>query len=323
MWREIKQIIHQSRKFLIATHVNPDGDGLGAACAMVDLLKKMGKDPIFLTEEPIPDKFDFLDYQGAQAIFDRKRSYDADVLIVLDAHHKDRIGSIAEVTKHPNITSICIDHHPVSQSFTPHLAIDIQACSVGSMVYTLYKEFGYDLSLQAATGIYASILCDTGRFSYASTNRKAHKIADECMKLGVDPDQMYSDIYEHIELPQFQVLVRAMQRMELHFENCLILHTTKLEDYQTYSMEIQEMDLVYIHEFTKLVEGVQVVVILQELEGSKVRLSVRSKKNHDVGMVMRRLGGGGHAKAAGAMLEGSLDEVKKIVLAEMAKELMF
>lgn len=318
MWRDIKKIIHQHHHFLLTTHVNPDGDGIGAACALAKLLRLMGKNVRFVCDGPIPSKFSFLDFYGCHESYNPKKSYqETEVVIVLDTHRKDRIGAIAKLTENPKILTICVDHHQPSELFTPYNAIDPKACSAGAMIYTLYKECGYELDLQAATGIYVSVICDTGRFCYASTSRKAHKIADECIKLGVDPDLMYSRLFQHVPLAQMRMLVKALQRMEIHLENRVVVQQIFREDYEMENeeiLDIEHADLEYLLEFNKMIEDIQCVVLLRELADNQVRVSLRSTSDIDVSLLMKPFGGGGHAKAAGATWKGSLQVAKSQIL---------
>jgi len=246
---------------------------------------------------------------------------EAQVLVVLDTHKKDRIGQLGQLIDR-GLTSICIDHHIVTETFTPFIAIDPKACSVGAMVYTLYKESGFDLNLEAATGIYTSVICDTGRFSYASTSRKAHKIADECIKLGVDPDLMYSRLFQHVPLAEVKMFARALQRMETHLDNKVIIQQICREDYEKIGefIDIEHLDLEYILEFNKWIEDVECVVLLRELADNQVRVSLRSKSGIDIAAVLKALGGGGHSKAGGLCWKGSLVEVKKRIL-DLLKDL--
>lgn len=318
MWRDIEKIVHKGNNFLLTTHLNPDGDGIGAACALMELLLQMGKSVRFVCDSPIPRKFAFLDYHSLFETFDPSADYSSvQILIVLDTHKRNRIGRLARLIDQPNVTSICIDHHEAADSFTTHVFIDPKACSVGAMVYTLYKESGYNLNMRAATGIYASVICDTGRFSYSSTNCKAHEIADECIKLGVDPDLMYSRLFQHVSLAEIKVFARALQGMETYLENKVVIEQIRYEDCEKMGkgiIDLEHVDLEYIHDFNNLIEDVQCFVLLRELPDNQVRVSLRSRPELDISSVVRALGGGGHANAAGVSWHGTLEGVKRRIL---------
>lgn len=318
MWRDIKRIIHNHQQFILTTHINPDGDGVGAACALTELLLQMGKNVRFVCDSPIPRKFAFLDYHGTHESFTSTNDYlSCEVLFILDTHKRDRIGRLASLIDKPGVTTVCIDHHEIDACPTAHVAIDPKACSVGAMVYTLYKESGYDLNQQAAAGIYTSIICDTGRFSYSSTSRKAHKIADECIKLGVDPDWIHTHLFQHVSLAEIRLFARALQDMETHLGNKVIIQHIRQENHGQHSkdaIDLEHVDLEYIHDFNNIIEDVQCIVLLRELEDNRVRVSLRSKTDLDVSKIVGSFGGGGHPNAAGATWKGSIEEVKTHIL---------
>lgn len=313
MWKEVKRIIQKYDYFLITTHQNPDGDGVGAAAALIEFLLARGKKVKFVCDPEVPKRLAFLDYHGLFDPFDDNATYsDVQVVIVLDTHRLDRIGRLAHILKRQEIVSVCIDHHVCNKPFTPWTFIDTEACSVGAMIYTLCKESGFDLNLRTATGIYTSIICDTGRFSYSSTSRKAHKLADECLKLGVDPNEMHANLFQQVSLDQARIFSKAIQRMEFYHQNRLVVQEIRKEDY----IENKEFfqDLEYFHEFNKAIRDVECTVVLCETPANEVRVSVRSKFSMDIEKPMRSMGGGGHSKAAGASWKGSLKEVKQMVL---------
>lgn len=321
MWREIKKIINTHNRFLITTHINPDGDGIGAACALKELLSQMGKQALIVTETPIPAKFQFLDYHQAYEVFDSERDYSLfQVLIVLDTHRKERIGRIKKLLEDPAVVVICVDHHEPTEILTAFTVIDTKACCVGAMIYTLYKECGFSLNTQAAAGIYTSVICDTGRFSYSSTNRKAHKIADECIKLGVDPDLMHSRLFQHVPLVEIKMFANVLKRMEMHLNNKVVVQQIFQEDYHNVDgidIDIEHADLEYFNDFNKMIEDVECIVLLRELPGHQVRASLRSKSDLNINAVVEALGGGGHSKAAGLTCEGSLEDVKLKILSSL------
>jgi phosphoesterase RecJ-like protein len=321
MWREIKRVILQHHRFILTTHIYPDGDGIGSASALTQLLKHMGKEVRFISDSPIPAKFRFLDFHRTFETYDPEHTdLHTEVLVVLDTNRKERIGRLATLLGKEGVTSICIDHHPQESAFTDYAEIDPQASSSGVLVYTLYKEFGFELDLQAATGIYCSILCDTGRFSYSSTTRKAHKIADECIKIGVDPDLIYSKLFQHIPLAQVKMFAKSMQRADTFLDDRVLVQVICREDYEMIGEDpvaLEQIDLEYILEFNKSIDEVECVVLLRELADNQVRVSVRSKTDLDISPLVKALGGGGHSKAGGAIVKGSVDVVKLMIISKL------
>ncbi len=315
MWSEIPAILKSHTHFVLTTHVNPDGDGIGAAAALTEMLTTMGKSVRFVCDSSLPEKFRFLD---SRRVFERYNSsinyQQTEVLVVLDTHRKERIGRVAALLNIPNLTSICIDHHAVTETFTHYAAIDPRACSVGMMVRGLMEELGLPLTREAADGIYASLLCDTGRFSYSSTTREAHAVADECLSVGVDPSDIYGKLFQQVPLREIRMFSKVLNRLETHLDNKVAVQVVRKGDLGGESDELLDLDLEYIHEFTKMIHEVECVVLLRELPSKQVRVSCRSKNELDMGHIMSKIGGGGHSKAAGATWDGSVDEAKDVVL---------
>lgn len=313
MWREIKRAIQTHRSFLITTHLNPDGDGIGSAVAMAELLLHSGKRVRIVIDSPLPSYLGFLDFRGLFEEYKEGEEYgDVQVVVILDTNKRSRIGRVAQLLDRKGVVSICIDHHVGGEHFTTFSAIDPETCSAGALVYTLCKESGFPLNVQAATGIYTSVVCDTGRFSYSSTSRKAHKLADECLKLGVDPELMHHLLFQVVPLAQVRLFARSMERLEFYFNDKVLVQSILHADCEETGASPNDVD--YLHEFHKSIQGIDCAVLLRELGDGRVRLSLRANAKIPIDRVMEKLGGGGHSKAAGATVTGEIGEVKARVL---------
>ncbi len=318
MWHETKKILQEHQNFILTTHVNPDGDGLGAACALTEFLLQRGKKVRFVCDSPLPRKFAFLDYHGLFEAYDPKGDYSQmEVLIALDAHKRERLGALARFIDIPGVVSLCIDHHEIEIPCTTHCVMDPKACSAGAMIYSLLCECDFQFNLEAATGIYASVICDTGRFCYSSTSLQAHHIAEECMKVGVDPDLMYARLFQHVSLAEARLFAHVLLAMETYHDDQVVIQQISSDDYAKMNIngvDLEHIDFEYIHDFNHMIEGVRCFVLLREIDGGHVRVSLRSKRNLDMSSMVHQLGGGGHANAAGILWRGSLLEIKQKIL---------
>ena len=303
MWHAIKQLIGEHQRFLLTTHIPPDGDGIGAAVALAELLIALGKEVEIVCDAPLPAQFAFLDVRGLY----RQKGEAADAVIVLDTHKLERIGQVAELARQCPVAFI--DHHPGSEG--PFTVINPDACSVGSMVYTLFKECGFALNLAAANAIYASVICDTGRFSYSSTSRKAHKLADECIKIGVDPDEMHRRLFQQIPFPYFALFGKVLQRTQKHGR--VLFQTVLREDWEPEGINPDDLD--YLNEVNKSVAGIDCAVLLREMADGAIRLSFRTSAKIDAAALAHHFGGAGHDRAAGALVNTPVEEVKDHILA--------
>jgi phosphoesterase RecJ-like protein len=326
MWSTIKQLIREHQHFLVTTHVNPDGDGIGASTALIELLRLMGKTVSLACDSPISPRYQFLNYHNLFELYNPLNTYDQiEVVIVLDTHRKERVGRITEIIDRPTISTICIDHHEITELFTPHTAIDPHASSVGAMIYTLFKELGYPLNKEAAMGIYTSIVTDTGRFCYDSTSRKTHKIADECMGAGVNPAWMHRQIFQNVPIEHIAIFNRALASMESYFNGKVIIQTLYGHDLEAIGLPAEDLahfDLEFLIDFNRTIQGVETLILIREPKKGSLRISIRSNEIIDCGKIMKEFDGGGHARAAGASVESDMILVKENLLLLIELELM-
>lgn len=314
MLRDVKQVIRDHGSFLITSHLNPDADGIGSAAALAELLLLQEKRVRIVFDSHIPSNLLFLDFHQLFEPYSCREEYDdVEVVVVLDTNRKERIGAVAELLTSSRV-SACIDHHVMAAPFTTVSAINPEACSVGAQIYTLFKESGFPLNQHAAMGIYASIVSDTGRFSNAATSRKAHKLADECLKFGVDPEEMHDRLFRQVPREQLELFARILEHREYHFDGKVLVQTIYARECVETGANADDVD--YMHEFHKSLRDIECAVILRELEG-RVRVSVRANRGWEIDAAMIALGGGGHSKAAGATVEGSVEEVKAQVLEQL------
>lgn len=319
MWSQVVEIFEKYDHFLLTTHVNPDADGIGSATALIELLLRKRKKARFVCDNPIPQKFAFLDYHQLHETFHEEQDYSAtEVVLILDTNRLERIGRLAALCTSGNRIVLCIDHHPTPASTSLWLAIDTSACSAGAMIYSLFKETHTPLNLQAATGIYASIIYDTGRFSYSSTNSNAHKIAEECIRMGVDPVSIHARLFQNLTLGETKIFASALHQMETYLDNKIAIQVIRQQECrQLGENAIEHIDLEYIHDFNYLIKEVLCFVLFREISDSLVRVSLRSKNEIDISHLVRQLGGGGHPYAAGIYWCGTLKEIKELILDQL------
>ncbi len=314
MWKDFKRVIKKHHSFAITTHVNPDGDGIGSISALTEFLLQYKKNVRVLLDASIPPKFRFLDQHGLFEIYVPDNDYDdIEALIILDTHQKERIGHVRQLVKKSSRLTCAIDHHPLNNPFADYNIIDSEACSTGAMIYTLFEECEIKISINAATGIYTSIICDTGQFSNSATTELAHSIAKKCIQIGIDPTRINDQVFHKIPLAQIQKIARSLLNMETHHNNKIIIQEIHLDDYESDEIDVQDLEQMH-HDLHRSVDEVECVVLLRELNNDRVKVSMRSKTDVDIGKIMKSVGGGGHPKAAGVSLSGSLKSVKRKIL---------
>lgn len=300
----------------LSTHINADGDGCGSEAALARLLDQMGIAAHVVNPTPWPQRLAFLkgddvrdrSAEGAAALAKIDR------MIVLDISDVGRLGSLAPAVRGLAVPPLVIDHHQPGEEppGTIRLA-DTGACATGELVYDFAVALGLTITPAIATALYVAILTDTGGFRFSNTSPRCHAIAARLLAAGVDPDEMYRRIYASVPLGRLRLLRDALETLEVDDTKGLAwvsLASGALERY-----EVSGEDLDGIAEYPRSVFGVKLAVLFRDLGHGKVKISFRSVRGVDANALAKRFGGGGHARASGALVPGTLDEVRGKVLA--------
>lgn len=316
--RTVKQAIKKFRKFLITSHINPEGDAIGSQVAMAYLLKKLGKVSAILNDSPVPNLLRFM--KGTENILkEMPHNFNYQAVIILDCPDLMRIGKVNEYLKKDSVI-INIDHHISNINFGRFNWVDPEISSTGEMVYELFKAFKVKIDLDEATSLYASIMTDTGSFRYSNTSSKTHRIAAELIDIGVEPYEMHARIYETSSVQDTNLLGEALQTMKLTDDGKIawLWVTKEMLKKTKASLEGTEG----IINFARSIDGVEIAVLFRETgTEDRVKVSFRSKGKVDVNKLAAAFGGGGHPTASGCTVFGKIEDVEKKVL-EKAKEMI-
>lgn len=325
MWQKVKSVIAAHRHFVILTHEHPDGDGLGSARALGELLAYLNKRARLVTAKPVPSRYQFLlDGMDHEVGLGEERREPAEVTFLLDAHTRCRLGPLADLHCGSEQVTVAMDHHERRGVFADYNIIDPSACCVGVLVFRLFQIMGVPLNRQAAEGIYTSLLCDTGRFSHSLEDGRAFQVADACIQAGADPQVLFKRLFQQISLSQMRLFARAMANTQSYCDQRVLIQEIRQEDLRELQMaaEVDDLDVDYMHDYNKAIQGVDCIILLLELPHGRVRVSVRGKQELNLGQLMGQLGGGGHPKAAGVIWQGSVAEIKERLLQLLAPSMV-
>ncbi len=315
--RTVKQAIKKFNKFLITSHINPEGDAIGSQVAMAHLLRKLGKTSVMLDDSPVPNLLRFM--KGTEDISkEMPHNFNFQAVIILDSPDLARIGRVSEYIKKDSVI-INIDHHISNINFGKYNWIEPDFSSAGEMVYDLFKAFKVKIDIDDATSLYAAIMTDTGSFRYSNTSSKTHRIAAELIDIGVKPYDMHTRIYETNSIYDTNLLGESLQTMKLTDDGKIAwLWVTKDMLKKTKgSLEGTEG----IINFARSIDGVEIAILFRETgTEDRVKVSFRSKGKVDVNQLAANFGGGGHPTASGCTVFGKIEDVEKKVL-EKAKEI--
>jgi len=323
-WAEIARAIEDNERFLVTTHVNPDGDGLGAELGLWVYLRALGKDARILNPDPIPPRYTFLGEEGDYEVYD-PAVHDpvieaAQVVIVLDISRWGRLAALGEKLSRSGALKICIDHHPFEANGMADLyAVDLGAAATGQLVYEMIRDRGGRVDRRMALGFYVSILTDTGSFRFSNSDPRAHRAAAELLPQGLDPYELYESVYGNSSLPRVRLLGEALTSMRVEADGRLYL-LVLTRDMMTRTGAVPS-DTEGFVDVPRSIVGCEGVALLMEHEGGQVKLSLRSRGRMDVNRVASGLGGGGHVRASGATLQGPLEDAVARVIADLTEEL--
>jgi phosphoesterase RecJ-like protein len=274
-------------------------------------------DVVITNPTPTPPRFSFLfdDLPGidrtSEAIKELRR---ADLIAVLDISDLGRLGMLSETVRERGVPAACIDHH-VSAGVLPDgpRYIDAGAAATGELVFEIAHANGWPVTPEAARGLYVAIVTDTGGFRFSNTRPRSLRIAAELLEAGVDVEEIYLEVYARAPEGRPRLLAEALQTLVVEPEWGLAWVTVPPGAIERYGVSSDDLDGVVEH--PRSIEGIRMALLFREMSQGRVKVSLRSVGDVDVAAFANRFGGGGHTKAAGIALTGSLPEVQATVLA--------
>jgi phosphoesterase RecJ-like protein len=317
LWSELSN----AKTVALSTHVGADGDGCGSEAALARILGQHGITAWIVNPTPWPEMFRYL---LADGVVDRTAHgasaiAKADRIVVLDISDVSRLGVLADAVRSHAQRALVIDHHmPGVEPPGDVMLSDVQACATGELVFDLATAIGAEITPAIATALYTAILTDTGGFRFSNTSPRCHAIAAELLRAGVDPHAMYRRIYASHSLGRMHLLRDALTTLGVDEQIGLAWLDIAAGALESYGLTGEDLD--GIAEYPRSIAGTRVAVLFRDLGHGKVKVSFRST-DADVNALAKRFGGGGHARASGALIPGTLESVRAEVLGA-ARELL-
>lgn len=314
MMKRIINHLKNSRRLILATHINPDGDAIGSLTAMGLALEALGKETTLHCASPIPAVYRFLTGTARiTAQYNASESYDT--AIILDCGDFERVGpAYADIAK--TATIINIDHHDTNTRFGDFQIVDTAASATAEILYRLFKALDVAISPDMANSIYTGIFTDTGSFRFSNTNRAAFAICEEMVASGMDPYTVAQNVYGTYSLGRIKLLNLALDSIELAAEGKVSIMTLTRD--MLAETRTQPEDIDGLINYARRIEDVKLAVLLQEIEngsqptnsGPLFHVSLRSDGGVDVSEIAAAFGGGGHKEAAGFNIDAPLAEIR-------------
>jgi phosphoesterase RecJ-like protein len=316
--------------FLLATHVNPDGDAIGSSIALAMALEQLGKKVTLLDKHPMPEQYDFLPGLDRFYTYEKLQAAgftpaDFETLLIVDCNHPERIGLEQKEQRPPieafkkavfdGMYSIVVDHHQTGNGFGNIRWVMPQASATGLMVYCLIKTLNARITPDMARNLYTAILTDTGNFHYENVTAETFRTAAELIDLGAVPYETYENVYESFPDNRFRLYLSVIGTLEIHNDIAVQTVTKKmLEETSTVPDDVENFV-----SFPRMMKDIKVSVLIREIGPQACKVSLRSKGSLDVSGIAEQFKGGGHKNAAGCTITADIVTAKKMIL-EKIKE---
>jgi phosphoesterase RecJ-like protein len=306
--------LRSRERFLLTAHEGPDGDALGSLLGMHHLLTQLGKDSVMFMaakEFPLPIEYRFL---PLEEVFHEPPADMADrTVIFLDCGNIDRMP--VEFLSEGDNFRINVDHHHDNTLFGDLNLVDTAASCTAEIVYELAILLGVEITPEIASALYVGLITDTGKFMYENTNARTHRIAAELIDAGVEVDETYRRLYEHVPIEKLRLVSRALEGIERYCDDRLVIAYVTAADYEASGAGEEMTEGIIDH--LRSVEGTLVAALIRD-QGDRGRaarkVSLRSSGGEiDVSAIAREQGGGGHKRAAGFSTDLELDELVSLL----------
>lgn len=311
---EMVEEFRKSERFVITSHVSPDGDAVGSMLALQALLKAEGKKQVTcVLSDPVPVVYRSL--PGAKKIVvasEVEEVPEFDTLVILDVASYTRIGDVAGWRQEGHKVLV-VDHHLVEEPVGSHGVIDSSYAAVGEMIVELFTAAEVALTPAAAHCAYVAQITDTGGYRFSNTNARSHLIAAKILETGIDTAAVCSEIFDVLPRPRLSLLRLALDRMTLTAGDA-IAHTYMTAEDLTAAGGTREHLEGFVN-YARNIEGVMVGIMFTEMEPGRTKVSVRAREGFNAASFLSQFGGGGHAAAAGATIEGHINDVSAEVVA--------
>jgi phosphoesterase RecJ-like protein len=304
----LEEVLREHDSFVLSGHEKPDGDCLGSQIALAALLRRWDKQVTIVNSDPPEPIYEFLPHQDWLRA--EQPNEPVDVGIVTDSGDLERTGHVRSYLESLDLL-VNIDHHPENESMGDLNIVAPELSCVGEIVYQFYDYLGEPITEDVALALYVSLLTDTGSFRHDNTSANSHRMAADLIEIGdLRPYQIYRNIYEQETFESTRLLGLILSNVEA--EDGVVWGTVPEEYLERTGTTQRDLNNVINH--LRRIDSCEVAVLFREWEGGRVKINFRSRGNVDLLDVVGEFGGGGHQQAAGATVEGQLDEVSQRVV---------
>lgn len=308
--REVEEADH----VWIGTHLNPDGDALGSALAMSMFLDALGKSNEVLCNNAPPYNLEFL--PGVDRVLQTPKQDSARLGIWLDLDSPERLGKVRPYLESCPRT-VLVDHHVPHHTPGDVRIVDTSAPATALILFDILKMVGATITPEIATCLLAGIITDTGSFRFPNTTPHALTASAELLALGGDIVEIGIEVFQRKQLPAVRLLGICIRNMRIEFDGRLAWSSLSQSDFHEADAGEEHTEGL-VNELLSI-DSVEIATLIRESAPGKVRASLRSREEHDVALVAREFGGGGHRNAAGCTFDMGLDAAERALVGALRR----
>jgi len=325
-WQRFAEVVHSASNIVLTLHHRPDGDCVGSALAMREILLQLGKDVRIIAPHRTPPTLAFLDPHHHVTALENRTEADsrflqtADLLCVLDTSSWAQLGEMAHHFRDSSAKKIVLDHHVKGDDIGAEQFIDPNAEATGALVVQAADALGVPITRDIAVLTFVALATDTGWFRFANVSSDTLRMAGRLIDAGVHPDAIYREIYEQESLGRIRLVGRTLAKTEPYLEGQLLVTWILLEDFAAAGALASDSEdiinmLLQVHDS-------KMAVLISELKDGTFKASFRSRCTVDCSVLAAQFGGGGHKKAAGASLALPFEQAKQVLINAVTEALL-
>lgn len=301
--------LRRARSVAVVAHRDPDGDTIGAAVALGLALERAGKQVALHCADPVPDAFRFIASTGR---FRRDPPTGVDLVVTVDFGDATR----AKFDLPGGMPLLNIDHHASNEGFGAHNLVDVASPATAELVSRVIDAAGWEWTPEMATAALLGIMTDTGSFQFPNTTPGTLRRAAWLLEEGADLQGITANVFRIRPFPAFKLYGAAFTRLARELDGRLVHTWVGRADFD--AAEARPEDASGLVEQIARSKGTRVAILFNAEVPGAVKVSIRTSPQPpavDAAALAERFGGGGHVRAAGALVEGDLERVREEVLA--------
>ncbi len=310
--KEVAGLLKEQDNILILVHAHPDGDTLGCGYSLCRSLLSLGKNARVSCSDDIPAKYGYM-FSDVE-----NKAFEPDFIVAVDVADTKLLGSANEELYKDKI-DLCIDHHGSNRLYAKQTYLDASAAAACEIILQVIRELGVEITKETADCIYTGLSTDTGCFRYSNVTPRTMMMGAEMIECGASHANINTIMFDTKTKSYLKLQQLCLEGLEMHFDDKCSLITVTQEMFRKSGSDESECDA--IASLSRQVEGVVIGATLRERPDGSFKVSLRTHEPVDASAICAEMNGGGHPRAAGCQLDGTLEEAKATLLRNIEKYL--